>query len=212
MTVYAVALFLHIVGALGLFAALALEWTALSGFRRSTTAEQVTDWSTIYGALRRIGPVSIGLLLVFGLYMMATAWGPTPWIGLGILALVVIAALGAFNGIQITRVLRQNAGRTGPLSSESRNALHRPTFVLSLRAPHGARARRRPDHDGEDRPRDVRCRTRDHSRARRWLDVPPRRRERAAADESADLSYRVAGLSLTRSVSAGSPLRALVSS
>ncbi|TMG57239.1 MAG: hypothetical protein E6H84_01005 [Chloroflexi bacterium] len=133
MTVYAVALFLHIVGALGLFAALALEWTALSGFRRSTTAEQVTDWSTIYGALRRIGPVSIGLLLVFGLYMMATAWGPTPWIGLGILALVVIAALGAFNGIQITRVLRQNAGRTGPLSSESRNALHRPTFVLSLR-------------------------------------------------------------------------------
>ena len=39
MTVYAVALFLHIVGALGLFAALALEWTALSGFRRSTTAE-----------------------------------------------------------------------------------------------------------------------------------------------------------------------------
>src|SRR5207237_4734640 len=133
MTVYAVALFLHIVGALGLFAALALEWTALSGFRRSTTAEQVTDWSTIYGALRRIGPVSIGLLLVFGLYMMATAWGPTSWIGLGILALVVPAALGAFNGIQITRVLRQNAGRMGPLSSESRNALHRPTFVLSLR-------------------------------------------------------------------------------
>src|SRR5207237_257737 len=79
-----------------------------------------------------------------------------------------------------------------------------------IAAPHGARARRRPDHDGEDRPRDVRCRTRDHSRARRWLGVPPRRRERAAADESADLSYRVAGLSLTRSVSAGSPLCAIV--
>src|SRR5438552_18372869 len=79
-------------------------------------------------------------------------------------------------------------------------------------APHGAGARRRPDHDCEDPPRAVRCRTRDHSRARRWLDVPPPRRERAAADESADLSYRVAGLSLTRSVSAGSPLRAFVSS
>jgi hypothetical protein len=37
MSLYYTALFLHIVGALGLFAALALEWAGLSNLRRART-------------------------------------------------------------------------------------------------------------------------------------------------------------------------------
>ncbi len=37
MSVYAIAVFLHIVGALGLFAALGLEWASLYNLRRVTT-------------------------------------------------------------------------------------------------------------------------------------------------------------------------------
>lgn len=129
---YQIALFLHIVGALGLFAGLALEWVTLSALRRITTIEQAREWSTIYRTLRAIGPASLGLLLVFGLYMMATAWGLTPWVGLGILSLVAIAALGAFNGVQLSRTLDALSG-SGALPASAMNVLRRSAFVISLR-------------------------------------------------------------------------------
>jgi hypothetical protein len=41
---YPFAVFIHIVGAFGLFAALALEWLAVTQFRRATTASESTTW------------------------------------------------------------------------------------------------------------------------------------------------------------------------
>lgn len=46
---YSIALFLHIVAALGLFAALALEWTSLFYLRRSVTVEQARQWMNVLG-------------------------------------------------------------------------------------------------------------------------------------------------------------------
>ena len=132
MPVYQIALFLHIVGALGMFAGLALEWVALSALRRVSTIEQAREWSTIYRTLRVIGPASLGLLLVFGLYLMATAWGATAWIVLGILGFFAMAGLGAFNGIQLTRTLDALSG-SGQLPARAREVLRRSAFVLSLR-------------------------------------------------------------------------------
>ena len=91
MTVYAVALFLHIVGAVLLFATL--------------TAEGV---SILYGGSaasinRVIGPISALLVLVPGLYMVATTWGWKPWVLVGIAAWVVVAVLGTVNGIRSAR-------------------------------------------------------------------------------------------------------------
>jgi hypothetical protein len=42
--VYSISLFLHIVGALGLCAALGLEWAGLYNLRRATEAGQVREW------------------------------------------------------------------------------------------------------------------------------------------------------------------------
>ena len=75
MSLYSVALFLHITGALGLFAGLAVDWTALGALRRATTVDQVREWISVYPLLQRIGSASVGLLLVFGLYMTVTSWG-----------------------------------------------------------------------------------------------------------------------------------------
>jgi len=133
MSVYSVALFLHITGALGLFAAFALDWTALAALRRARTVEQVREWVSVYPALQRIGPASVGLLLIFGLYMTATAWGPTPWISLGFFSLVAIAALGAVSGIRLARSVASMANGSGPLSVDARAVLRRPLFVWSLR-------------------------------------------------------------------------------
>src|SRR5437867_2127871 len=69
MTGYTIALFLHIVGALGMFVALAFEWVAWAGLRRSATVQEARGWLGLLGVVRRVGPASLGLILVAGLYM-----------------------------------------------------------------------------------------------------------------------------------------------
>ncbi len=89
MSLYSIALFLHIVGALTLFALLAIE-----GF---TLGQRIPA-----ARLNRIlGPISAVLILVPGLYMVVTSWGWKGWILVGIAAYVLIAVLGAFTGIRL---------------------------------------------------------------------------------------------------------------
>ena len=133
MSLYSVALFLHITGALGLFAGLAHDWTTLSALRRATTVDQVREWISVYPLLQRIGSASVGLLLVFGLYMTVTAWGPTAWISLGFFSLVAIAVLGAVSGVRLGRAAPSIVARSGTLSADARAVLRRPLFVWSVR-------------------------------------------------------------------------------
>src|SRR4051812_30730307 len=103
---YSIALFLHIVGALGMFAALALEGTSLFYLRRSVTVEQAHSWMNVLGLVQRLGPVSLVLILLPGFYMMATVWGGVPWIAVALAAIVLIAVLGAFSGIRLAAIGR----------------------------------------------------------------------------------------------------------
>ena len=66
MSYYSIALFLHIVGALGLFVALGLEWTGLWQLRSPTTSEQVRAWMPISKNARRLGMVSMLTILIAG--------------------------------------------------------------------------------------------------------------------------------------------------
>src|SRR5256886_15544436 len=94
MSVYAIAVFLHIVGALGLFAALALEWASLYNLLRVPTAGQAREWTKLLSALRFAGGPSTLTILVTGIYMMATRWGGLGWIGAGLAGLVLIEVWG----------------------------------------------------------------------------------------------------------------------
>jgi hypothetical protein len=81
MNGYTLAVFAHVLGALGLAVSLALEWV-----RETRVA-------------RRIGGISLVTLLVAGLYLGATAWsnGP-PWISI---ALAWFVAIGALTGLGV---------------------------------------------------------------------------------------------------------------
>jgi hypothetical protein len=46
---YSVLVFLHIVGALGLFASIAVEQVSLAGPRRATTGAQAREWLAVIG-------------------------------------------------------------------------------------------------------------------------------------------------------------------
>jgi hypothetical protein len=134
LTLYSVALFLHIAGALGVFAALALDWVGIANLRRARTAEQVREWAGVYRIIRGLGAASVAALLVFGLYMTAVTWGPTGWIGIGFLSLLFIAVLGALSGVRLGRILAVAASGEGTLAEDLRGQLRAPLFVASVRA------------------------------------------------------------------------------
>jgi hypothetical protein len=89
MTLYSIALFLHIVGALLLFVLLTVEGLAL---RQGFTAARLN---------RVLGPISALAVLVPGFYMTASQWGWKGWIVVGTTAWVLIAVAGAATGISL---------------------------------------------------------------------------------------------------------------
>lgn len=90
MNAASVALFLHIVGALGFFVALGLEWTGLREIGSAILPEQVRAWMGIIKNTTKLGMLSMLMLLVTGLYMVLTDVGWTPWI-LVVLGAIVLA-------------------------------------------------------------------------------------------------------------------------
>jgi hypothetical protein len=133
MSVYAVLLFLHIAGALALFAGIGLELAGLAGLRRARTIAQVREWVGILSMLRRIDGPAAGLILASGLYLALTGWGREAWIALGLLALVAMAGLG----IGVTRrrvgVIAQmiRVAGDGPVPSSLHAHLRDPALRLS---------------------------------------------------------------------------------
>jgi len=95
MNIYSIVLYLHIVGALLLFVAMGIEFMTVSRLRSAATAEQAREWLSVLGSMRVIGPVALVTILVPGLYMAATSAGWQAWNILALVAMVVMAALGA---------------------------------------------------------------------------------------------------------------------
>lgn len=134
MSLYSVAVFLHIVGALGLFVALGLEWAGVQHLRRSVTTRQAHEWMKLLGGLRLVGGPSLLLLLVTGVYVSATTGGGRPWIRLGLLGLFAIAALGVLlTGRRLRSVGRVLPEEDGPVAPALARRLADPVLRLSAR-------------------------------------------------------------------------------
>jgi hypothetical protein len=122
MTLYSIALFLHVVGALLVFVTLTVEGIALRQLRRATTIEAAQAAAASLRLNRIVGPLSALGLLVPGLYMTATTWGWVAWIVVALVAYVAIAVLGAVNGIRIQALER---------SQELLAGIRNPIFLIS---------------------------------------------------------------------------------
>lgn len=109
---YSLALFFHVLAAIGMFAALGIEWTTLRNLARATSGEEARDWLGHFAILRRLYPLSFVTILVTGVYMMTLAWGGEPWIAVGLLGML---ALPAIAGVMTARRVR----RIGPELGES---------------------------------------------------------------------------------------------
>jgi hypothetical protein len=133
MTLYAAALFLHIVGALLLVAALTVEGIALRQVGRAITLGQVRDSAGIAGLTRVVGPAAALGILLPGLYMTATNWGWIPWILVGFAAWLLVAGLGAVNGVRLAALGRATGADAERPSPELAAQLKAPLLVASWR-------------------------------------------------------------------------------
>ena len=126
MTLYAFALFIHILGSLLLCTAFTAEGIGLLQLRRATTDSAVRQWEGVLGLGRVFGPASVVTILASGLYMMISSWGWVPWIAVGLFSWVLIAVLGAVNGIRLSLTIRQL-----PVGAAPGTSLQSPAFVIS---------------------------------------------------------------------------------
>jgi hypothetical protein len=134
VTLYSISLFLHIVGALGLFAGLGLEWAGLYNLRRATDTRQVHEWLGLLGAPRFLGGPGALVILATGIYMSATRWTPQGWIIVALAGMVLIAVLGgALTSRRVATIARVLQAETGPISAALARQLHDPRLIQSLR-------------------------------------------------------------------------------
>jgi hypothetical protein len=99
MTLYSVVLFVHVVSALGVFAALSVEAVELVHLRRATTASEARLWIEFALGLPAMAIGSLVLLLLSGIFMTAQMAGWTlAWPRVAMGALILIGPLGAVTG------------------------------------------------------------------------------------------------------------------
>jgi hypothetical protein len=91
---YPFAVFIHILGALGLFVALALEWLAASAVRRRDADHPRTTSVPTLSIARRIGALSMAFLVVPGLLMALTRWNFLAWPAAGLIGMAMMMAVG----------------------------------------------------------------------------------------------------------------------
>ena len=133
MSIYAIALFLHIVGALGFFAALGLEWTGLRQIRSAVSAEQVRSWMGILKSTRKFGFASMLTTVIAGVYMMAAVWGAVAWLiaAVGALVLVIVLSL-VLTGPRMAAIGQALAAGKGSLSQTFYSAANDLRLRISI--------------------------------------------------------------------------------
>jgi hypothetical protein len=118
MTLYSTALFLHVVGALVLFTAFALEWTGLRFLRRTKTIQEVRQWMLVLGLPKRLYLSALAAILLPGIYMAVARWGSPAWIDVAFVLVLLLAA----TGIVITRSRMMAIGRALATGSDAVSA------------------------------------------------------------------------------------------
>jgi hypothetical protein len=136
MSLYAIVLFVHVVGAVGLFATLALEWVTLRGLGTATTVEAAHGWLGAQAPGRWLGMGSFAALLFGGVYLAAAvgaAGAGGAWMMVALVALVVIGVLGMLvTARRMAPIGRALANEQGTLPPGLRPRLHDPLLWGSL--------------------------------------------------------------------------------
>lgn len=131
---YALALFVHILGAIALFVAVSLTIIALVRIRGASTLEQVREWAAVLNGAGKSMFFLALIILVPAVSMVMVAWGfTTPWVMAALITFVVLAIMGAtVSGRTIERVVAlARTAEPGPIPDEVRTQLLAPSLWLA---------------------------------------------------------------------------------
>jgi hypothetical protein len=108
MSLYLVILFLHVLGAIGIFVGLALEGFVTMRLRASATVDEVRFYARAVGRLRVLFIPSFLGVLVGGLYLGAVVGNKeTLWIAVGLGGTLLMMAIGiTMNAVPLSRLNR----------------------------------------------------------------------------------------------------------
>jgi hypothetical protein len=134
MNMYSIiALFLHIVGALGVSVALGLEWTGLWQIRTAVLPEQVRTWMGTLKNIRKVGFISMLTTVITSIYMIVTYWGGKPWIIVTIGSLILVIVLAQmFTAPRMAAIGRALATEKGSVSQTFHSLVSDPTLWISI--------------------------------------------------------------------------------
>ena len=110
MTIYNFVLFAHIVGVIGLFAAVVMQWVVVVGITGARTVGPVRTWTTLVPTIERTHPISTALIILSGLYMAIVQWGlAQAWIDAAFVIIILMAVLGARVIVPRLRAIKADA-------------------------------------------------------------------------------------------------------
>jgi hypothetical protein len=136
MNYYLIAKFVHIVGALGMFVALGVEWLSLRNLRQAASITQVHEWARIARGVQRLGGVSMVAILISGFYMMAVARFDAAWLVVAFGSLILLGLLaGIVTGRRMAIIQRSISKEIESISPLLYQLLHQPLLwiVIQLR-------------------------------------------------------------------------------
>lgn len=133
MSIFSIALFLHIVGALGVSVALGLEWIGLSQIRKTTVPDEIRAILRVVKSTTRIGFVSMLSTVITGFYMVLAGVGWVPWILVVIGALILAMAIArALTAPRMAAIGRALATEKGSVSQNFHKLLNDPILSVSV--------------------------------------------------------------------------------
>lgn len=92
---YNIVLFIHILGAVIMFVAVAFTLLAMISMLYSTKTEGLRNWAALAVKLDGLLPFSVILILVPGLYLVFTSWGwGNSWVDISLALLLIMTLMG----------------------------------------------------------------------------------------------------------------------
>lgn len=134
ISLYSLSIFVHVLGALGFFIAIGLEWLLLQQLQRAETSERVTEWLKVNRSIQILSGISLVLILAAGSYMTVVAWSRAPWIEMAFAATLLQGAIAGILTGQRLRAIRKTltAEGPGPITPALQAQLNHPLLWLSM--------------------------------------------------------------------------------
>jgi len=135
VTICSVVLFLHLLGAVSLFIAYGIEWTASSLFSNASTTEQARSWLRVFKVSPPLSGVGLGVVLLSGGYLASLSGAMKQgWIPATLIAIFVALVLGfALILPRMKRIRAELPSGNEPVSAQLHERLSDPVLLTAIR-------------------------------------------------------------------------------